>query len=163
MNARLAHLLIRLYPRPWRERYGEEFQALLQSGRGDLRSSADVVLSALHEHVFPTPNLKAGLAMNSYPNSVIGLTRQPSAFLPLAMSLTALAVVLGHVAIYGVIHEADEGAAAHIWQILIAGHVPLVAYFAIKWLPRARKQALLVLAILAGAALANFAAVFFLT
>ena len=163
MNAGLAQLLIRLYPHPWRERYGEEFQALLQSGRGDLRTAADVLWSALNERISPSPNLKAGLTMNTYPNSVIGLTKQPSAFLPLAMSLTALAVVLGHVAIYGVIHEADEGAAAHIWQILIAGHVPLVAFFAIKWLPRAKKQALLVLAMLGGALLANFAAVFFLT
>ena len=34
MNPRLAHLLIRLYPRRWRERYGPEFEALLQTGRG---------------------------------------------------------------------------------------------------------------------------------
>jgi len=45
----------------------------------------------------------------------------PSAFLPLAMSLTALGLVLGHVAIYGVVHEADEGAAAHLWQLLMGG------------------------------------------
>jgi hypothetical protein len=58
MNPRLAHLLMCLYPRPWRERYGAEFEALLQTGRGDLRTSANVVWSALHERVFPTPVLK---------------------------------------------------------------------------------------------------------
>ena len=58
MNPRVAHLLVRLYPRAWRERYGAEFEALLQSRRSGLRTSANVVGSALHEHVFPTPGLK---------------------------------------------------------------------------------------------------------
>jgi hypothetical protein len=89
--------------------------------------------------------------------------KQPSAFLPMAMSLAALAMVLGHAAIYGVVHEADEGAAAHIFQILMAAQIPVVAFFAIKWLPRAPGQALRVLALQAGAGLAAFAAVFFLT
>jgi hypothetical protein len=89
--------------------------------------------------------------------------KQPSAWIPLAMSLTALAEVLVHAAIFGVVHEADEGAAAHIWQILIAGQIPPAVFFVIKWIPRATKQALIVLAILAGLLLANFAAVYFLT
>jgi hypothetical protein len=93
----------------------------------------------------------------------VPLLKQPSALLSMAMSLAALALVLGHAAIYGIVHEADEGAAAHIWQLLIAGHIPLAAFFAIKWLPRATKQALIVLAILAAALIANFVAVYFLT
>ncbi len=88
--------------------------------------------------------------------------KQPSAFLPLAMSLTALGIVLGHIAIYGVAREADEGAAAHLWQILMAGQIPVVAFFAIKWLPRAPKQALYVLALQAGVALAAIAPVYIL-
>jgi hypothetical protein len=79
------------------------------------------------------------------------------------MSLIALASVLGHVAIYGIVHELDEGAVAHIWQLLMAGHLPVVLYFAVRWLPRATRQTLLVLAMLAAAWLANLAAVFFLT
>ena len=89
--------------------------------------------------------------------------KQPSAFLPVAMSLAALAMVLGHAAIYGVVHEADEGAAAHIFQILMAAQLPVVAFFAIKWLPRAPGQALRVLALQAGAGLAACAAGVFLT
>jgi hypothetical protein len=89
--------------------------------------------------------------------------KQPSAFLPLAMSLTALGVVLGHVAIYGVVHEADEGAAAHIWQLLMAGQIPIVVFFVVKWLPRAPMRALRVLALQATGVLASCAAVFFLT
>jgi hypothetical protein len=89
--------------------------------------------------------------------------KQPSAFLPVAMSLVALAMVLGHAAMFGVVHEADEGAPAHIFQLLMAGQVPVVAFFAIKWLPRTPRQALQVLALQAGAALGAFASVFFLT
>lgn len=79
------------------------------------------------------------------------------------MSLAALGIVLGHAAMFGVVHEADEGAAAHIWQLLMAAQIPVVAFFAIKWLPRAPRQTLHVLALQAGAALASFASVFFLT
>jgi hypothetical protein len=85
---------------------------------------------------------------------------QPSALLPIAMSVSALALVLGHVAIFGVVHEADEGTAAHLWQLLMAGQVPVVAYFALKWLPRAPGQALRVLALQAVAALAACAPVY---
>jgi hypothetical protein len=89
--------------------------------------------------------------------------KQPSAFLPLAMSLVALAIVLGHFAVFGIVHEADEGAAAHLFQLLMAAQVPVVAFFAIKWMPRAPRRTLHVLALQAGAAFAAFAAVFFLT
>ena len=92
----------------------------------------------------------------------ISIMKKPSAFLPLAMSFAALAVVLGHVAMYGVAREADEGTAAHLWQILMAGQVPVVTFFAIKWLPRTPRQTLRVLALQAGAALAALAPVFFL-
>ncbi len=90
----------------------------------------------------------------------VSLMKQPSALLPIIMSLVALALVLGHAAIFGVVHEADEGTPAHIFQLLMAGQVPLVAYFALKWLPRAPEQALRVLALQAGAALAAFAPVY---
>jgi hypothetical protein len=89
--------------------------------------------------------------------------KQPSAFLPVAMSLIALAEVPGHVAIFGVVHEADEGTAAHIFQILMTARIPLIAFFAIKWLRRSPLQTLKVLALQAGAGLATCAAVFFLT
>lgn len=89
--------------------------------------------------------------------------KQPSAFLPLAMSLVALAIVLGHAAMFGVVHEADEGTPAHIFQLLMVAQVPVVVFFAIKWLPRAPGRALQVLALQAGAVLAAFVAVFFLT
>jgi hypothetical protein len=91
----------------------------------------------------------------------ISTMKKPSAWIPLVMSFAALALVLGHIAIFGAAREPDEGVAAHIWQILMAAQVPIVAFFAIKWLPRSPKQALLVLALQAGAVLAALAPVFF--
>jgi hypothetical protein len=88
------------------------------------------------------------------------LIKQPSAFLPIAMSLAALALVLGHIAIFGVVHETDEGTPAHLFQLLMAGQVPIMAYFALKCLPRAPRQALRVLGLQAAAMIAAFAPVY---
>jgi hypothetical protein len=87
--------------------------------------------------------------------------KRPSAFLPVAMSLSALTVVLIHIALFGHAREADEGTTAHLWQILMAGQMPVLAFFLIKWLPRAPKQTLCVLALQAGAVLASLAPVFY--
>ena len=78
------------------------------------------------------------------------------------MSLGALGLVLGHIAIFGTARQADEGAAAHLWQFLMAGQIPVIAFFAIKWLPRTPEPALLVLALQAIAGLAGAFPVFLL-
>jgi hypothetical protein len=91
-----------------------------------------------------------------------GTFKTPSAISPIAMSLIALGIVIFHVAVFGIEHQADEGAAAHLWQILMAGQVPVIAWFAIKWLPRTPKPALLVLALQFAAGLAACAPVYFL-
>ncbi|TMD17703.1 MAG: hypothetical protein E6I00_07150 [Chloroflexi bacterium] len=88
--------------------------------------------------------------------------RRPSALVPPAMSLVALVIVLGHIAFFGTAREADEGTAAHLWQLLMAGQVPVMAFFAITWLPRAPRQAMLVLALQAIAMFAAAAPVFLL-
>jgi hypothetical protein len=90
------------------------------------------------------------------------MLKKPSAFLPVAMSFAALAVVLAHIAIFGTAREADEGAAAHLWQLLMAAQLPLLVFFAIRWLPHSPKQALLVMALQASAAVAALAPVYFL-
>ena len=91
------------------------------------------------------------------------MLERPSAILPVAMSLAALALVIGHAAIYGIVHESDEGAAAHIFQILMVAQAPLVIYFAAKYLRRMPSQAIRVLALQAGAAAAAIASVHYLT
>ena len=82
------------------------------------------------------------------------LLKRTSALVPVAMSLAALAVVLAYATMFGTARQADEGTAAHIWQLLMAGQVPVVAFFAIKWLPTEPRQAVQVLALQVGAALA---------
>jgi hypothetical protein len=88
--------------------------------------------------------------------------KHPIAFLPMAMSLAALALVIIHVAMYGITHEADEGTPAHIFQLLLIVQVPIVAYFAIRWLPETPRQAIPIMALQAAAALAAIAPVLFL-
>ncbi len=104
-----------------------------------------------------------GVIMNHFPNSVLSLSTKPSAFVPMAMSVTALAVLLGSIAASsGVVRDTDEGAVAHIWQLLMVGQLPILAYFLIRWLPRVPRQTLYVLALQIGAALAAMAPVYFL-
>ena len=88
--------------------------------------------------------------------------KHPSAWLPLAMSLTALAVVVIHIALFGIVRETDEGTAAHLFQLLMAAQAPVIAFFAIKWLPKNPRQTLYVLGLQTAAALAALAPVFFL-
>lgn len=93
----------------------------------------------------------------------VSLLKRPAAWIPLAMSLAALSLVLIHAAIFGVVHEADEGTAAHIFQILMAAQLPIVAYFMLKWLPSQPRESLLVIILQACAWLAAIASVFWLT
>ena len=171
MTPGLARWLVRLYPREWRERYGEEFSALLQDSPGGLRAVANVLCSALRERFAPsmTPFVtrlwgpaSLGVVVNPCPDSILALTRKPSAFVPMLMSFTALAVVLGSILRFGVVHEADEGATAHIYQLLMAGQLPILTYFVVRWLPRVPRQTLSVLALQIGAALAALAPVYLL-
>ena len=82
------------------------------------------------------------------------LLKRPSALLPVVMSLAALATVMAYATMFGTARQADEGTAAHLWQLLMAGQLPVVAFFAIKWLPAEPRQAVPVLALQLGAALA---------
>lgn len=158
MHRVAARLLTRLYPRSWRERYGAEFEAFLQDGEGGVRAFANVVRSALRERIFSA----RGGAMDQHAYTFGAVTRKPSGFLPMVMSLTALTMVLGTLAMHGVPRGGDEGAVAHLWQLLMAGQIPIIAFFAIRWLPRAPRQTLGVLALQAGAAMASMAPVFLL-
>ena len=90
------------------------------------------------------------------------MMRRPSAFVPVFMSLAALVTVLLRIALAGTAPDPDEGTAAHIWQLLMALQLPVVAFFAIRWLPHTPRQAWLILALQAVAALAALAPVFIL-
>ena len=93
---------------------------------------------------------------------MINLLKRPTALIPITMSMTALVVLLGYIAIFGVARQTDEGATAHIWQLLMAGQLPVIVLFAIKWFPSHSKQALGVLAVQMGAALCAMLPVYLL-
>lgn len=89
------------------------------------------------------------------------LLKQPSAFLPLAMSAAALIMTALALTAYGLPDPAapphDEGTLARTWQLLMGLQVPVVLYFAATWLPRDPKHAGLVLALqLAAGVIAAF-------
>jgi len=90
------------------------------------------------------------------------MLRHPSAFLPLLMSLGALATIAVFVSLRGTAPQQDEGTAAHLWQILMAAQAPIVLFFALKWVPRAPRQALPIVALQIAAAIAAMAPVFML-
>ena len=88
--------------------------------------------------------------------------KKPSALFPIAMSLLALCVVLTHVAIFGAAPDADEGAAAHLFQFLIAAQIPPIGIFLVRWLPKEPRRGLQVLAAQIGALFLALAPVYFL-
>ena len=92
------------------------------------------------------------------------LLKRPTAYLPLLMSLSALAILVGYIAIFGVTQDsnADEGLAAHTFQLLLIGQLPLMAVFAFKWVRQYPWEGLAVLAAQVGAIVAAFATVIFL-
>jgi hypothetical protein len=70
--------------------------------------------------------------------------------------------VLVYLALHGPAPQADEGAAAHLWQLLMATQAPIVLYFAVTWVPRSPRTALPILGLQVAAALAAMAPVFLL-
>jgi hypothetical protein len=88
--------------------------------------------------------------------------KRPSGFLPIVMSLSALATIAAVLATRGPAPQTDEGTAAHVWQLLMAGQVPFVLYFAVVRIPQSPRQSLPVLALQVAAALIAIAPVYFL-
>jgi hypothetical protein len=161
MKTALIRVLLRLYPAPWRRRYGSEFEDLLHSEALGLFTLFDLVWSATLENLHPT--IGAGMnsiSLNRY--SVGVLVKQPTAFLPLLMSVAALSIVLVTLIFFGIHRQADEGTSAHLWQLLMVGQLPMLAFFVFRWWPRAPKQTVVVLAIQTTAFLLSLAPVFFL-
>ncbi len=70
MNPRLARSLTRLYPRAWRDRYGEEFEAFLETHPSTLQAVGDVVGSAFHARVC----LLDAFTMDSRQRSLVMMT-----------------------------------------------------------------------------------------
>ena len=80
------------------------------------------------------------------------LLKRPSAFVPLLMSGAAFLLIVAVLSTVGVTHQEDEGTAAHVFQLLIVLQLPIVAFLAIRWLPRSPRATVLVLLLQAVAA-----------
>ena len=88
--------------------------------------------------------------------------KHPSAFVPIVMSVAAMTTVVCHIVLVGTAPQPDEGTAAHIWQLLMAGQIPVILFHAVKWVPPSPKMALPVVALQVGAVLAAMAPVYLL-
>ena len=77
----------------------------------------------------------------------MSLFKKPTAFVPLAMSGAAIVLIASYIVLFGTARQADEGTAAHLWQFLMAGQVPVILVFAAKWLPEKPGEAVRVLAL----------------
>jgi hypothetical protein len=89
------------------------------------------------------------------------LLKRPIAWVPIAMSLAILLMVAATLSVAGVTRQADEGTAAHIFQLWLVLEVVAVAAFAVEWLPRRPRAALAVLLVQMFCALAACAPVFY--
>jgi hypothetical protein len=78
------------------------------------------------------------------------------------MSSIALLIVAAHIALVGLTPQPDEGADAHLWQLLMLGQLPLIGYFGVRWMPAAPRHGLTVLLTQLALALAAAAPVFLL-
>jgi len=72
--------------------------------------------------------------------------RKPSAWSPVIMSIGALALVGVQIAMHGTQPERDEGALAHLWQLLVLGQLPIIGIFVFRWLRAYPRQGATILA-----------------
>ena len=84
------------------------------------------------------------------------LLKEPSAFLPVAMSLIALGLVVFKLSMSGAAHETDEGASAHAFQALMLAQLPIVLLFGMRFIQKDPKKSIAVIALQMFAALMAF-------
>ncbi|OGZ29604.1 MAG: hypothetical protein A2931_04390 [Candidatus Niyogibacteria bacterium RIFCSPLOWO2_01_FULL_45_48] len=94
---------------------------------------------------------------NKFMNSII---KKPSAWIPIAIPLIFFAYLVICISIFGIVRNEDEGTAAHLFQLWLVFEPLAVGFFAVKWLPRAPKQVLFILALQIVAALLPMSIVF---
>ncbi len=83
-----------------------------------------------------------------------------SAWVPIAIPVFLLSLVVRYIGIHGTVGEADEGLEAHLFQLLIPVQLVVMAYFAVTWVPRSPRWTLIVLAAQIAAVIAVLAAVY---
>lgn len=91
--------------------------------------------------------------MNSSADTTTDVICCPTALVPIGLSLGAVLIVLLHFGFFGSDPAPDDGATAHVWQLLMAAQIPAIWLFTAKWFRRARRPCLHVLTV-HGAAIA---------
>lgn len=142
---RVLRAVYRLYPRWWWHRYGDELDALVEDAGAAWTAIPNLALGALVIRVRQRAPAGPG------PSTVRDLFWRPSGFVPVVMSTCALVAIAAHILTSGIAPQADEGTAAHLWQLLMAGQLPVVAWFALRWVPQRGSPALTISAVHVGA------------
>lgn len=95
--------------------------------------------------------------------SMNSLLRKPSAWVPIALSLGVWAMlgVALSLSPWPPVPEADEGVAAHIFQLWLVLEALLIPFFALVWLPQAPRETLAILALQVAAVLPPIIIVFY--
>lgn len=77
--------------------------------------------------------------------TIRSLIKKPGAWLPMAISFASLIFLIGYVIVSGIEYHEEERAPARIFQLLMLAQLPVIALFALRWIPRAPKQAFVIL------------------
>ena len=115
------HLLLRLYPRAWRERYGEELSAQLEAQRPlRIGVAADLVRGALDAHLHPLRRDNSTMRRSNMIDRRMTAARATAAWSPVAaVAITALMVLMdfwqGHMIWYRLVGLPKESYVVLTW------------------------------------------------
>lgn len=137
--------LLRLYPTSYRERFGQGMEQTFNDLCREREAAGGRLFGPVSWIFVETVGWIVKENLVRAPGAMGVIAKKPSAWLPVALSFGALTFVLVYVALFGIVRTEDEGTPAHIFQLLMVLQALIVAVFAIKWLPRAPKQAAIVL------------------
>jgi hypothetical protein len=93
----------------------------------------------------------------------INSLKQPSAFVPVALSLAAFLLVLGNSIFLGMGHAKEGSITDSIFQVLMGAQLPVVIFLAVRRLRRYPRETLGILTVQGAAAFLAFAVDFILT
>ena len=90
--------------------------------------------------------------MTATPSDGSSAIRAWSGWIPVTLAAAAMALLAGYlltgphepyIVVENGVPRADESAIARIWQLLMVAQVPFILFFAVTWLPKDGKRAIL--------------------
>jgi hypothetical protein len=104
---------------------------ILPASQGEWADAMEAEAAAISDD-YEALRWAIGCVLASEAMQLWALLRRPSAFVPLMMSLAAITMVLVHAALFGIVHEPDEGTPAHVFQLLMMAQLPIIAIFILR-------------------------------